>query len=150
MHVPKVTAIIQPTTPGHVHLPHTKTELQKITETVPKEWLTSLDTSAALSSFDTILSHLRTSSIVHFACHGVQDIANPLESCLLIGGKQLKVSQLIETSGVSHDTYVQNGGLAFLSACETAMGDNTLPDESMHLAATLLFARFSSVVATMW
>ncbi|KAJ7209242.1 CHAT domain-containing protein [Mycena pura] len=155
MHAPKVTAIIQPTTPGHGHLPHTETELQKITETVPKEWLTSLNTSAALTSksFDTVLSHLQTSSIVHFACHGVQDIANPLESGLLIGDKRLNVSQLIQTSGGIHDTLrpdVQARGLAFLSACQTAMGDSKLPDESMHLAATLLFGQFSSVVATMW
>jgi CHAT domain-containing protein len=40
--------------------------------------------------------------------------------------------------------------LAFLSACETAKGDKTIPDEAMHLAATLLFAGFRGVVATMW
>ncbi|KAJ7603472.1 hypothetical protein DFH06DRAFT_1022192 [Mycena polygramma] len=42
--------------------------------------------------------------------------------------------------------------LAFLSACETAKGDETVPDEAMHrdLAATLLFAGFHGVVATMW
>ncbi|KAJ7123558.1 hypothetical protein C8R44DRAFT_784007, partial [Mycena epipterygia] len=40
--------------------------------------------------------------------------------------------------------------LAFLSACETAKGDDTVPDEAMHLAATLLFAGFRGVVATMW
>ncbi|KAF7339064.1 CHAT domain-containing protein [Mycena venus] len=151
--MPKVTAVIQPTTPGYGSLPHTKTELQKIAEKIPNEWLTSLNTSETPTSLETILSHLRESSIIHFACHGVQNTVNPLESCLLIGGAQLKVSQLMETSGVSHDTpstNVQNRGLVFLSACETAMGDTKLPDESMHLAATLLFARFSSVVATLW
>jgi hypothetical protein len=40
--------------------------------------------------------------------------------------------------------------LAFLSACETAKGDRVVPDEAMHLAATLLFAGFRGVVATMW
>ncbi|KAJ7082505.1 hypothetical protein C8R44DRAFT_753768 [Mycena epipterygia] len=40
--------------------------------------------------------------------------------------------------------------LAFLSACETAKGDDMVPDEAMHLAATLLFAGFRGVVATMW
>jgi CHAT domain-containing protein len=40
--------------------------------------------------------------------------------------------------------------LAFLSACETAKGDATTPDEAMHLAASLLFAEFGGVVATMW
>jgi CHAT domain-containing protein len=40
--------------------------------------------------------------------------------------------------------------LAFLSACETARGDEGQPDQTVHLAATMLFAGFRSVVATMW
>jgi CHAT domain-containing protein len=40
--------------------------------------------------------------------------------------------------------------LAFLSACETAKGDEAVPDEALHLAATLMFAGFRAVVATMW
>ncbi|KAF7358015.1 CHAT domain-containing protein [Mycena venus] len=40
--------------------------------------------------------------------------------------------------------------LAFLSACETAKGDKSVPDEALHLAATLLFTGFRGVVATMW
>jgi hypothetical protein len=43
-----------------------------------------------------------------------------------------------------------NASLAFLSACETAKGDENLPDEVIHLGATLLFAGFRGVVATMW
>jgi len=43
-----------------------------------------------------------------------------------------------------------NASLALLCACETAMGDEDLPDEAMHLGATLLFAGFRVVVATMW
>ena len=43
-----------------------------------------------------------------------------------------------------------NASLAFLSACETAMGADELSDEAMHLAASLLFAGFRGVVATMW
>jgi CHAT domain-containing protein len=40
--------------------------------------------------------------------------------------------------------------LAFLSADETAKGDCGQSDQSMHLAATMLFVGFKSVVATMW
>ncbi|TFK34935.1 hypothetical protein BDQ12DRAFT_726418 [Crucibulum laeve] len=43
-----------------------------------------------------------------------------------------------------------NASLAFLCACETAMGTDMLPDEGIHLGSTLLFAGFKSVVATMW
>lgn len=40
--------------------------------------------------------------------------------------------------------------LAFLSACETAKGDSKQPDQAIHLAATMLFAGFKSVIGTMW
>jgi CHAT domain-containing protein len=40
--------------------------------------------------------------------------------------------------------------LAFLSACETAKGDRNQPDQAIHLAATMLFVGFKSVVASMW
>ncbi|KAJ6522099.1 hypothetical protein DFH09DRAFT_938562 [Mycena vulgaris] len=56
-------------------------------------------------------------------------------------------------SGVPHDRgnkVEQHVGLAVLRACQTAMGDEKLPDEAVHLAASLLFAGFRSVVATMW
>jgi CHAT domain-containing protein len=40
--------------------------------------------------------------------------------------------------------------LAFLSACETAQGDRQQPDQAIHLAASMLYAGFKSVIATMW
>ena len=43
-----------------------------------------------------------------------------------------------------------NAKLAFLSACETATGDEYQPDESIHLAAGMLVAGFGNVIATMW
>jgi CHAT domain len=39
---------------------------------------------------------------------------------------------------------------AFLSACHTATGLWSLSKEAMHLAASLQFAGFPSVIATMW
>ncbi|KAJ6524601.1 CHAT domain-containing protein [Mycena vulgaris] len=119
--------------------------------TIPNEWLTTLGSGTA--SLNTVLPQLQTSSIIHFACHGIQDAEKPLQSALLIGGEGLTVAQIMRQSGISHDgseTTEKHMGLAFLSACETSMGDKKLPDEAMHLAATLLFAGFRSVVATMW
>ncbi|KAG1796078.1 CHAT domain-containing protein, partial [Suillus plorans] len=39
---------------------------------------------------------------------------------------------------------------AFLSACETAVGVLSTPDEVIHLAAGLQFAGVKSVVGTLW
>ena len=68
---------------------------------------------------------------------------NPLDSALLLQDGQLKVSQMMQES-------MTNASLAFLSACETAMGDENLPDEAIHLGSTLLFVGFRGVIATMW
>ncbi|KAJ6576007.1 CHAT domain-containing protein [Mycena vulgaris] len=142
------TVIIQPNTPGHVPLPSTKDELRKIEGQIPNEWLTKLGSTASLN---TVLPHLQMSSIIHFACHGIQDTQNPLQSALIIGRELLTVTQIMKQSGTfGGGTTQKHMGLAFLSACETAMGDKKLPDEAMHLAATLLFSGFRSVVATMW
>ena len=47
-------------------------------------------------------------------------------------------------------TSLPNVRLAFLSACETATGQENLPDEAVHLAAGMLAAGFKSVIGTMW
>ncbi|KAG2757240.1 hypothetical protein P692DRAFT_201698551, partial [Suillus brevipes Sb2] len=39
---------------------------------------------------------------------------------------------------------------AFLSACDTAAGDLSTPDEVIHLAAGLQFAGVKSVIGTLW
>lgn len=149
-----MTAVIQSHTPGYPTLPSTAVELTKIEARVPEQWLTSIGrTSPAL--VETVLFHLRASSIVHFACHGTQDVEHPIESALLLGDGPLKVSQIMQKpepsgEGGSDDVLEHGKALVFLSACETAKGYEKLPDEAMHLAATLLFAGFRGAIATMW
>ncbi|KAK7051931.1 CHAT domain-containing protein [Favolaschia claudopus] len=140
----KMTVLIQPVTHGFSPLPGTRTELAKIQSQVPTEWLTSLgNTSPATKG--TALTHLQDSSIVHLACHGIQDKFHPLDSGLVLNDGALKVSQIMKPQSQQ-----KHMSLAFLSACETAKGDDQLPDEAMHLAATLQFAGFRGVVGTMW
>ncbi|THU78663.1 hypothetical protein K435DRAFT_886958 [Dendrothele bispora CBS 962.96] len=45
---------------------------------------------------------------------------------------------------------LKNAELAVLSACETATGDENLPEEAVHLAAGMLAVGYPSVIATMW
>ena len=47
-------------------------------------------------------------------------------------------------------TTSENAEVAFLSACQTAVGDDRVPEESVHLAAGMLATGFRSVVGTMW
>ncbi|KAF7345789.1 CHAT domain-containing protein [Mycena venus] len=138
----KVTAVIQPNAPNGVPLPGTMAELNKIMTRVPTQWLTTL----LDSTVETALVHLPESSIVHFACHGTQNLQQPLDSALVLTDGHLRISDIMHR--LERDK--RFGSLAFLSASETARGDDTIPDEGMHLAATFLFAGFRGVVATMW
>ncbi|KAJ7190799.1 CHAT domain-containing protein [Mycena pura] len=146
----QMTAIIQPQAPNCSPLPGARDELDKIVQRVPKPWLTSLgDTTPAM--IKPALIRLRESAIMHFACHGVQDLERPLDSGLILTDGRLKVSEIMRRPDGANALDIQKClSLAFLSACETAKGDKAVPDEAIHLAATLLFAGFRGVVATMW
>ena len=65
-------------------LKHTTAELQKIKLRVPSKYLVSLGIPGAPAYMTEILSRLPTASIVHLACHGVQDPSNPLNSRLIL------------------------------------------------------------------
>jgi CHAT domain-containing protein len=141
---PNVLAVIQSEMPDcRLNLSFASKELETIEQHVPTKWLTRLGTKATPTTVKSVLSSLPNASFAHFACHGLQDISNPLNSALLLGDGDLKVSKIMQARA-------PNASVAFLSACETAKGDRKIPDEAMHLAATMLFAGFRGVVGTMW
>ena len=74
----------------------------------------------------------------------MQNLNDPLASYLLLSGGRLTMEKIIK------ECQVPEGALAYLSACETAKGDEARPDESLNLVATMMFAGFRSVVGTMW
>jgi CHAT domain-containing protein len=82
-------------------------------------------------------------SIVHLACHGVQDVNDPLNSGFVLSDGRLMLSDLM-------DLDIKEAQLAVLSACETAKGDRNMPDQVVHLAAGMMFAGFTSIVGTLW
>jgi CHAT domain-containing protein len=86
---------------------------------------------------------MNAANMIHLACHGVQDHKDATRSGFCLGDGRLTISELMRLD-------IKHGFLAFLSACETAMGSADQPDQAMHLAAAMLFAGFKSVVATMW
>ncbi|KAJ6484145.1 CHAT domain-containing protein [Mycena sanguinolenta] len=140
----QMSAIIQPDAPGCTPLPGTTEELEKITRHVSTTWLTVLSRPTRKQALD----QLPKSSIAHFACHGIQDGSEPLNSGLMLADGRLKVSEIMKSD--DGDSRQRGMSLAFLSACETTKGDKATPDEAIHLAASLMFAGFHSVVGTMW
>ncbi|KAJ6484187.1 CHAT domain-containing protein [Mycena sanguinolenta] len=140
----QMSAIIQPDAPGCTPLPGTTEELEKITRHVSTTWLTVLSRPTRKQALD----QLPKSSIAHFACHGIQDGSEPLNSGLMLADGRLKVSEIMKSD--DGDSRQRGMSLAFLSACETTKGDKATPNEAIHLAASLMFSGFHSVVGTMW
>ena len=134
----EMMVVIQPKT-----LVNANQELQNIADHVPNECLFKLGVPGVPATVNEVVSHLSAVSIAHFACHGEQNKKNPLESSLILEDRRLKISRIMQESTL-------NASLALLCTCETAMGDEELPDKAMHLGTTLLFAGFRGVVATMW
>ena len=86
---------------------------------------------------------LADASVYHFSCHGISNLREPRSSALVLGGGELlTVGELLEVR--------LSGRLALLTACETALAGDELPDEVIGLPAALLQAGLCGVVATQW
>ena len=138
-------AVRQPPSDSQSKLPGVVAELEQIRVAVknaPSARTTLTEFSVRL--VEEVLALMKEADWVHFTCHGVQDAANPTESGLCLADqRRLSVSDIIALSR-------PRGGLAFLSAYETAMGDEDLSDEATHIAAGMLFAGYGGVVGTLW
>ncbi|KAG1727707.1 CHAT domain-containing protein [Suillus lakei] len=89
------------------------------------------------------LHALRDNTWLHFACHGTQNHQEPFKSAFLMRDQPLSLFDITQTDLSRHE-------FVFLSACDTAVGDRSTPDEVIHLAAGLQFAGVQSVVGTLW
>ncbi|KAI9573121.1 TPR-like protein [Boletus coccyginus] len=141
----RLLTVRQPPSDGLSHLPGVDTELGHIREVIrnsPSAHTTLMESSDG--TVEEVLSLMKEADWVHFACHGIQDAENPANSGLcLADGRRLKLRNIIALSR-------PHGGLAFLSACQTAMGNEYLSDESIHVAAGMLLVGYGGVVGTMW
>jgi CHAT domain-containing protein len=107
----------------------------------------SVDNTISCVGNDAVVSRVshvfQNINLVHIACHGIQNNVDALSSGFCLSDRNLTVSRLMELD-------LKNAFFAFLSACETAKGDEKQPDQTIHLAAAMLSVGFRSVVATMW
>ncbi|KAG8745292.1 hypothetical protein FRC12_014573 [Ceratobasidium sp. 428] len=90
-----------------------------------------------------VLTAMQQHSWIHLACHASQDISDPTTSAFQLHGGNLDLATITRKP-------LPNAELAFLSACETATGDEKTPDEAVHLAAGMLMSGYRTVIATMW
>ncbi|KAJ7607769.1 CHAT domain-containing protein, partial [Roridomyces roridus] len=140
----EILAVAQPTASGQIVIPETRTEIKHIERIAQGREIpvvTLMENTATLAA---VQEKMKQCQWAHFACHGVQNADQPTESALLLAGdSRLTLSKIIQLA-------LPNADFVFLSACQTAMGDSKLQEESVHLAAGMLLAGYKGVIATMW
>lgn len=134
-------AVGQTNTRGLCPLPYTVQELATIKECAKKVRFQQLD--GVNGTVEAVLSAMDKYCWVHLACHATQDQSNPTQSAFHLHNGNLTLEAITKCA-------FKSKGLAFLSACQTATGDDNVPDEAVHLAAGVLMAGYPSVIATMW
>ncbi|CEL54124.1 hypothetical protein RSOLAG1IB_06835 [Rhizoctonia solani AG-1 IB] len=139
---PQVLAIGMPTTPSHSPLPSVYRELDLLRGHIQDNAGYSqligrrVTTTAVLEAMDKY-------DWVHLACHAHQNVDDATKSGFYLHDGTLDLSTISQRS-------FRNKGLAYLSACQTATGDEKLPDEAIHLASGMLMAGYRSVIGSMW
>ncbi|THV05600.1 hypothetical protein K435DRAFT_744894 [Dendrothele bispora CBS 962.96] len=138
---PSILIVSQPDTPGLPPLPCTVIEVEAIQCYAPPDHTCHL--THELATVAAVVDEMSKHEIIHLACHGIQDIKNPLRSAFALYDGRLELNTLMRLS-------LENAKLAVLSACQTATGNENLPEEAVHLAAGMLATDYPSVIATMW
>lgn len=127
--------------PGLPSLPGTRSELEAISRYFGHLNQTCLQSDSATRA--AVLEGMQTHSWVHLACHALQDEKSPMQSAFHLYDGLLDIN-LIGRNSIKH------AGLAFLSACQTAKGEKSLPEEAVHLASGMIVAGYPTVIATLW
>ncbi|KAJ7862716.1 CHAT domain-containing protein [Mycena leptocephala] len=116
-------------------------EVKKIISIVKEPYVQHLVGEQA--TVDAVKLQLQDCSWVHLACHGRQNLDEPTKSYLQLYEGTLELETILRMP-------LSNAQFVFLAACQTAMGDTTLVNESFHLGGGFITAGFRSAIGTMW
>ena len=136
----KLLAVAQPSTPRQSRLPSTTLEVAEIRKYLGSHSMIELE--GADATVERVIEGLLRCGWVHLACHGSQNRSDPTKSALMLEDGHLEIER------ITRSVLPSTAEFAFLSACQTASGDETLPEEVVHLAAGMLFVGYRSVIAT--
>ena len=137
----KILTVAQPSTPYATPIPNTEDEVKKVQNFASGLTVVSLKNEEA--TVERVLEEMKNSNWIHMACHGKQETGEPMKSGILLHDKILELSEIVKHT-------IPRADFAFLSACQTATGDERIADESVHLAAGMFMAGYRSMVATLW
>jgi CHAT domain-containing protein len=137
----KQLSVIQPSAPGASQIPNTRKELEYIQQHIgDREHVVLYGHEGTKRRVTQAMSD---SNWLHLACHGFQRQDKPTESGLIFEDGHLTLEEIIKLD-------LPTAEFAFLSACQTTTGEETLSDEAVHIAGGMLLAGYRGVVATMW
>jgi CHAT domain-containing protein len=137
----KLLSVIQPSAPGVSSIPNTEKELEYIQKHLGERELVVLDGPEGTKQW--VKAAMTDSNWLHLACHGVQRQDEPTKSALILEDGHLTLEEIIKLD-------LPKAEFAFLSACQTTTGEESLSDEAVHIAGGMLLAGYRGVVATMW
>ncbi|KAG8754846.1 hypothetical protein FRC14_004601 [Serendipita sp. 396] len=126
---------------GASYIPNTEKELEYIRCRLQHRDHVVLHKADATK--ERVMKEMRDCNWLHLACHGTQNPKNSIKSALLLHGGKLTLEEIIRLD-------LPHAEFAFLSACQTMMGDEGLSEEAVHIAGGMSLAGYRSVVATMW
>ncbi|KAJ7450886.1 CHAT domain-containing protein [Mycena latifolia] len=95
------------------------------------------------ATVDAVKIQLQNCSWIHLACHGKQELGDPTKSYLKLYGGNLELDTILRMP-------LANAEFVFLAACQTAMGDAELENESFHLGGAFIAAGFRGAIGTLW
>jgi len=136
-----ILTVAQPSTPNAAPIPKTEDEVNLVQSLAGGINMVSLKSEEA--TVERVLQAMRETDWIHMACHGKQETSEPMKSGLLLHDDILELSEIVKHT-------LPRADFAFLSACQTAVGDEKIADESVHLAAGMFMAGYRGVIATMW
>ncbi|KAJ6506059.1 CHAT domain-containing protein [Mycena vulgaris] len=122
-------------------LPGVEKEVTQIVEVVGKSRVEMLMGEEA--TVEAVQKQLQECSWIHLACHANQDLTSPRESCLHLYEGTLSLEVILGMP-------LPDAEFVYLAACQTAMGDSSLANESFHLGGGFVAAGFRGAIGTMW
>ena len=131
----------QPRPPHHGPLDAAEYEVSAAAASFHETGAVVLEGTSATAS--RVRAELNRASVLHFACHGEAKLHSPLGSHLVFAdGELITLGDLLAIE--------LNARLAVLSACETSVPGNALPDEVLALPTGMLQAGVAGVIASLW
>jgi hypothetical protein len=134
---PLIIAVPEPS--DAVALPGAAAEAEELSRLLPGARILASPTR------DAVLTELPCHPVVHFACHGYADWANPSDSKLILADGAAEPLTVADISALRLE-----GELAYLSACDSAVTSFMHINEGTHITGAFQLAGYRHVIGTLW